>query len=477
MNIDADDIALILSDVEILQDLEQEAIHEIASQVQFANFKRSETIVKHGQQGDRLYIIFEGQVEVKLPIKLGYPAQQVTLKKGSVVGEISMLTGKPYSANVVALSDTTALYLERHQFLKLIEEHKTFAKAMSALMSERIAKNGEIDRVGKYEVLGKLGQGAMATVYTAFDKELEREVAIKMLKYELAYDPTFLERFEREAKIIASLNHPNIINVFDIINEYSTSFIVMEKLYGDNLEKLIRKQGAFSPIDTRKILLQVASALQYAHSRGDKGIVHRDIKPSNIMVDQHGNVKLTDFGLSGPPQEINVTLEGTPYYLAPEIISGEMTDGRVDIYAMGVMAYYMLTKTMPFEASTVLETLSKQVSHKPVNVKLLCPDADDNLSEFISCSLVKSPDHRIDDWEKIIDLLSPEFVKTEHSLSLDEVEISVRVKHMSDHQLANAVREIKRGLKNNSIKHSITINRGSIDGIKELKSSALDFEI
>ncbi|MEM7293796.1 MAG: protein kinase, partial [Pseudomonadota bacterium] len=477
MEVSTDTVTQILSSVEILKDLEPEAIREIANQMGAAEFGPSDTIVKHGQKGDRLYIIADGQVEVNLPIKLGYPAQKVTLNKGAVVGEISMLTEKPYSASIVALNNVSTLFLQRHQFVALIEKHKSFARAMSSLMTERIARNGEIDRVGKYEIVGKLGRGAMATVYAARDKELEREVAIKMLKYELAYDASFLERFEREAKIIASLQHPNIVNVIDIINEYSTSFIVMEKMSGQNMEKLIRKQGAFPVPQARKILLQVASALQYAHSQGEAGIIHRDIKPSNIMVDEYGNVKLADFGLSGPPEESSLSMEGTPYYLAPEIIGGEKVDGRADIYAMGVMAFYMLTKTMPFEGSSVEETLSKQMNYQPVDIKSLIPDMDDGLAEFISGAMVKSADQRISDWTRIIDLLTSGFEKSEPSLHLDEVEISVRIEDVSDHQIANAVRAIKMGMQKLSIDHSIKVSHGSVELKKHSKNRSLDFEV
>ena len=229
--------------------------------------------------GRRIYFIFEGKVEVQIPDTQGEVKSRIMLKKGEVVGEISLLINSTYSADVIALSKTTAFYLDQQHFNELIENHPDFAEVMSQLMTSRMAQNGGINRVGKYELRSKLGEGSMATVFNAWDKELEREVAIKMLKYKLAFNEKFLDRFEQEAKTIASLNHPNIVNVFEVIDEFSTRFIVMEKLHGQDLAAILEEKGAFSLAQTREILFQVASALQYAHNHGEKGIVHRDIKP------------------------------------------------------------------------------------------------------------------------------------------------------------------------------------------------------
>lgn len=316
MSIDTDEVALILSGVKILQDLDVEVIRDIAEHIEIAEFKAGELVVEKGYTGNRIYFIFEGKVEVQIPDTRGDVKSRIMLKKGEVVGEISLLINSTYSADIVALTDTTSFYLDHSHFKDLVERHPDFAEVMTQLMTSRMAQCGGINRVGKYELRGKLGEGNMATVFNAWDPELEREVAIKMLKYKLAFDDKFLDRFEQEAKTIASLNHPNIINVFEVIDEFSTRFIVMEKLHGQDLAAILKKKGAFDLSQTREILSQVASALQYAHNLGDEGIVHRDIKPSNIVVDAYGNIKLTDFGIAGPPRDKNVNIEGTPSYLS-----------------------------------------------------------------------------------------------------------------------------------------------------------------
>ena len=460
MNIDIDDLTLILSGVQILQDLELETIRDIARQLSIAKFNENEKLVENGQRGDRLFIIFNGKVEVRLSDIQSHSAEKIILNKGAVVGEISLLTNRPYSADVIALTDTITLSLERHQFLALIEQHQAFAETMTHLMSERMAHNGEINRVGRYELLGKLGEGNMAVVFNAYDQELEREVAIKMLKYELSNETEFLTRFKQEAKTIASLNHPNIINVFEVIEEFSTSFIVMERLYGENLWDRLNQQGAFSINETREILYQIASALQYAHNQGEQGIVHRDIKPSNIVIDPYGNVKLTDFGIAGPPQQQDISVEGTPAYLAPEIINKQAVDGRADIYAMGVMAFHLLTNSLPFTASRLNKILDMQVNQKPPNIKNYCTDIDDEFALFIQQAMEKDCNKRIVDWDEIRRLLKPVIRKDCMELEVDEVGVVVKLTNTTYQQQAKVIHSIQKMLQESEVDHTLQIHRG-----------------
>ena len=461
MQVDADEITLILSGVKILQDLDVDTIRAIATHTQIEEFAKDQLVVKHGQAGERLYFIFKGKVEVRIPGVSGEVRRSVILKKGEVVGEISLLINSTYSADIVALDDTVAFFLDSTHFKQLIAEYPDFAEVMSALMTDRMAQNGGINRVGKYELLDKLGEGNMATVFNAYDKELEREVAIKMLKYKLAYDSKFLDRFEQEAKIIASLNHPNIVNVFEVIDDFSTRFIVMEKLHGQDLAATIKQKGAFSLSETREILSQVASALQYAHNQGETGIVHRDIKPSNIVIDSYGNIKLTDFGIAGPPQDKEVNIEGTPSYIAPEIINGESLDGRADIYALGVMAFHLLTNSLPFTASTMAKLLKMQVQQKPPDIRNACPDIDEALAELIEKSLSKEPDDRISDWDRIRKILKP--LTRPHSLPLDpdELAVVIRFRDTSYQQSAGLINRMQKLLQEEGINHTIEMHRGS----------------
>ena len=460
MSIDTDEIALILSGVKILQYLDVDIIRNIALLTQVQKFDKGDMIVKSGEVGRRIYFIFEGKVEVQIPDIHGDIKSRILLKKGEVVGEISLLINSNYSADIEALTKTTAFYLDRIHFKELIERHPDFAEVMSQLMTSRMAQNGGINRVGKYELRGKLGEGNMATVFNAWDPELEREVAIKMLKYKLAYNDNFRDRFEREAKTIASLNHPNIVSVFEVIDQFSTRFIVMEKLHGQDLSVILKAKGAFGIAETREILSQVAGALQYAHNHGDKGIVHRDIKPSNIVIDAYGNIKLSDFGIASPPQDKEVNIEGTPSYLAPEVINGDMLDGRADIYAMGVMAFHMLTASFPFSASTLAKLLKMQVNQKPPDIRNSCPEIDDELAGFIESSLSKEPDDRISDWEEIRKILKPAG-QFKLALDPDELAVIIRFRDSSYQQSASCINTMQKLLQDEGINHKIEMHHGS----------------
>jgi serine/threonine protein kinase len=460
MSIDFDEITLILSGVKILQDLDVEIIHDIARHTQVASFEKDEMVVKAGDMGERIYFIFEGKVEVQIPDIHGDIKSRIMLKKGEVVGEISLLINSTYSADILALSKTTAFYLDQKHFNEIIEKHPDFAEVMSQLMTSRMAQNGGINRVGKYELRSKLGEGNMATVFNAWDPELEREVAIKMLKYKLAFDERFLHQFEQEARTIASLNHPNIVHVFEVIDAFSTRFIVMEKLHGQDLSAILKDKGAFGLVETREILFQLSSALQYAHNHGDKGIVHRDIKPSNIVIDSYGNIKLTDFGIAGPPQDKEVNIEGTPSYIAPEIINGDLLDGRADIYALGVMAFHMLTSSLPFSASTLGKLLKMQVAQKPPDIRKARPDIDDGLAGLIESALSKEPDDRISNWNEIREILRP---ASQFKLVLDpdELALIIRFRDTSYQQSAGIINSMQKLLQDEDINHLIEMHRGT----------------
>jgi serine/threonine protein kinase len=462
MAIETDEIALILAGVEILQDLDVDIIDDIAALSRVTEFEQGDLVIKAGTIGERIYFIFDGNVEVQIPDATGGIKRRINLMKGDVVGEISLLVKTTYSADIVALTDTTAFYLDRQCFHDLIEKHPDFAEVMSQLMTSRMAHTGGINEVGKYELRGKLGEGNMATVFNAWDPDLEREVAIKMLKYKLAYSGDFLDRFEREARTIASLNHPNIISVFEIIDAFSTRFIVMEKLYGRDLSACIDEDGAFGLTKTRDILSQIAAALHYAHNHGEKGIVHRDIKPSNIVIDDYGNIKLTDFGIASPPENRETKIHGTPSYLAPEIIRGDVFDGRADIYAMGVMAFHMLTDSLPFSALTLAKMLQMQVEQKPPDIRKACPAIDSEFAGFIDSALCKEPGERISDWVKIRDILKPP-TRLNLMLDPDELAVLIRFRDTTYQQSAKLISTIQKLMQDEGINHEIELHHGDDD--------------
>lgn len=205
--------------------------------------------------------------------------------------------------------------------------------------------------IRKYQILSKLGAGGMGSVFRARDTILERDVALKLLAPTLANDDSFVERFRLEARSLARLDHPHIVKVYDADWDENKLFIVMEYVDGGSLADLIKQEGALKPALVVKLLQQTASGLDYAHQRG---LIHRDIKPANILIDTQGNAKLTDFGLvkdTGTSLTADGTRLGTPAYMAPEQIQGEEVTPALDIYALGVVAYEMLTGRTPFQGN------------------------------------------------------------------------------------------------------------------------------
>jgi len=264
----------------------------------------------------------------------------------------------------------------------------------------------EIDMVrrelkGEYDILAELGRGGMAIVYKARERQLERDVAIKVLPFSLAFDKEFVERFEREARTSAKLEHPNIIPIYRVGKSGRVTYFVMKFLRGQPLSSVLAARGSIPPGEIRQVLAQVARALAYAHK---SGIVHRDIKPDNVFVTKDGLVKILDFGiarLSDPatPSATETTAGsamGTPAFMAPEQALGRADlDGRVDIYATGCLAYWLLTGHLVFDAASPTALLVHHAHTQPSppssRTGLPIPEGLDRL--VLGC-LEKDPDLR-----------------------------------------------------------------------------------
>ena len=247
---------------------------------------------------------------------------------------------------------------------------------------------------GRYRIQRKLGAGGMADVYLAEDQELGRRVAIKILNSRHGNDDQFIERFRREAKNAAALNHPNIVSIYDRGEAEDTYYIAMEFLDGRTLKELIVSRGA-APINVAiEYARQILSALRFAHRHG---IVHRDIKPHNVLVDGEGRVKVTDFGIAraGTSQMTETgSIVGTAQYLSPEQARGGEVDPRSDLYSLGVVLYELLTGKTPFDGETPVEIAMKHLSNTPAPPSKLRPDVPPELDMVVLRALAKNPDDR-----------------------------------------------------------------------------------
>ena len=236
----------------------------------------------------------------------------------------------------------------------------------------------------RYEILEKIGSGGMATVFKAKDKVLNRFVAIKVLRDEFTTDSEFIKRFKSEAQAAASLNHANIVSIYDVKNEDTLYYIVMELIQGKTLKEIINEEGALPCKWSIDIAMQICSALEMAHKHD---IIHRDIKPHNIIITEDGVAKVTDFGIAKAVSNSTITAFGTTigsvHYFSPEHARGGFTDAKSDIYSLGVVLYEMLTGKVPFDADTPVSVALKQVQEEPTEPIKINPDIPQNVNDII----------------------------------------------------------------------------------------------
>jgi serine/threonine protein kinase len=261
---------------------------------------------------------------------------------------------------------------------------------------------------GDYEIIGELGRGGMAAVYLARDLHLNRKVAIKTMLSELTGRTDMVQRFKREAQMAAGLGHPHIVQIHGVKQTNRIVYFVMKFIEGRGLETIIRDQGALDLDMTRLILQQAASALSFAHHRG---VVHRDVKPANIMIDENGWAVMTDFGIAKVDDGNNLTATGTavgsPHYMAPEQFHNQPLTGAADQYALGVVAYEMLTGKPPFDGTTLAEIIKQHLFNAPPDLKQDRPDLPAAVSEAITRMLAKEPADRFPDLDSAIAALGP----------------------------------------------------------------------
>ncbi len=248
----------------------------------------------------------------------------------------------------------------------------------------------------RYEILGVIGSGGMATVYRARDQRLGRDVAVKILHSQFAADHDFVERFRQEAEFAAGLSsHPNIVSIFDVGESGDLHYIVMELVEGQNLKQLIAAEAPLSVDRAFSIGQAIASALAFAHQRG---LVHRDIKPQNVLVAPDGSVKVTDFGIARSSTSSQMTrtglVMGTAHYLSPEQAQGRPAESASDIYSLGIVLFEMLTGQLPFDADNPLGIAMKQVHDAPPSPNRLNPSIPPAAAAVVLRALNKNPADR-----------------------------------------------------------------------------------
>ena len=248
---------------------------------------------------------------------------------------------------------------------------------------------------GHYQIVAPLGEGGMAAVYKAYQPSMERYVAVKVLPRHMASSEEFVSRFRREAKLLAQLQHPHILPVFDYGEADSYPYIVMPFVQSGTLAELLHKRPQ-TLSEIRRIMIQVGDALSYAHTRG---MIHRDIKPSNVLIDERGNCLLTDFGLARMAEAstkitASGTIMGTPAYMSPEQGAGSTIDHRSDIYSLGIIFYEMVTGRVPYTAETPIAVVFKHIQDPLPSARQLNPNLPESVELVLLKALAKNPEDR-----------------------------------------------------------------------------------
>ena len=272
----------------------------------------------------------------------------------------------------------------------------------------------------RYEIIKSIGEGGMANVYLARDVILDRRVAIKVLRGDLANDEKFIRRFQREALAASSLSHPNIVEMYDVGEDNGNYYIVMEYVEGKTLKQYLKKRtnGRLTVSEAVDIMIQLTDGIAHAH---DSYIIHRDLKPQNIMIQDDGQIKITDFGIAMALNSTQLTqtnsVMGSVHYLPPEQASGKGSTIKCDIYSMGILFYELLTGVLPFKGDNAVEIALKHMKEPLPSVRKQNPSVPQSVENIIIKATAKNPKNRYNDVKEmhndLIHALDPDMMDCE----------------------------------------------------------------
>jgi serine/threonine protein kinase len=430
-------------------------------ELKYISIRAGERFLVQGTRGETAYIIQEGTC-LTVVEKNGelYPAGH--WGKGDIVGILGLFTGEPSEAHAEAETDMNLWVLNKHQIDNMSRNNPELLSLVTEIVASQFdSKRPVADRkIGKYIATDIIGRGAYSIVYKAIHKDLKMAVAIKMMRHHMVVDQSFLLHFKNEAQIIASLNHDNILKVYDFEERYKTVFIITEYLEGESLQDLLVRLRVIPQMLALKIIYQVCAGLRYAH---DKGIVHRDINPANIMVLPDDRVKILDFGLACEIGTEDEQIGGVFAYQAPELLEGSQADQSSDIYALGITAFELVTGKKPFSNKEITEMYQ---SHKERNLPdpiVYQPDIIPKLREFI---LKASQHHEKKRYQNAVEAIkalgaenkSPDMlIKKNHEISTT---ITLSCEHRQRDDFDRLIEELSR--RSNDLNISFSLNNTKV---------------
>ncbi len=377
----------------------------LMGQFGYRHVKAGARFLAPGDPGEQAFIIQKGTCLV-LVEKSGVLLPADHRGRGDIVGLRSLLTGEPRNDYVEAETDMDLWVLSRNQFDLLLRREPALFSLLSELVVRRFDSKRPIANrvIGKYVLTEIIGRGGYGIIYKGRHLALNMPIAVKMMRHHFFLDSDYLDSFRTEAKIIASLNHQNILKVYDIEEQFQTFFMITEYLEGESLRAMIDRLTKLPAELAMDFLVQACAGLEYAHRRN---IVHRDINPANLVIEKNNVVKILDFGLACPFGTEDCQMGGAIAYLAPELFEGEPADQRSDIYALGVTAFEMVTGRRPFPDDchrTLMEMACSQEIPDPADFEKNLPGP---FRRFIRRACRRDPEKRYQSMSEALAELRP----------------------------------------------------------------------
>jgi len=394
----------VLLECEPFKALRSRLVDQVFSAATERRYEPGESLIHQGHQGDSLFVVIEGEACVLVALHDGTVRPIAPLTRGSVAGEMSLITQEPATADVVAETELRVLVLSAAAFDGLAAKNPELTIVLTNVVADRLGRAMHDGLGGKvlngYRIQRCVGRGGMAVVYEATDVATGERVALKMMSHRLVYQPGAFSRFEREARIVEPLEHDNIARMKGHFPAFRTEFIVMEFCEGSTLAELLSRHGPFPEDQAKRVLGQLAGALQFVH---DRGVVHRDLKPGNVMLTPAGKVKLMDFGLAKEDERLTDdtatqlgTVLGTPLYMPPGQMTGDETGPAIDIYSFACIAYELVAGRPLFEGRTTRGLHQDKLTRQVPPASEIGPGVSPELHELLTRALDKDAENRME---------------------------------------------------------------------------------